>query len=90
MVDQWGVSNAQTIINSARDAEVGTVIDSINNLILAGKTNRAAVIVGCAQIMAQSITQAGAADLASDMRGAILALIDGFAIRSAVEDQPDE
>jgi hypothetical protein len=82
---QW----ARLIRDGATEAEVIAVIQAINELSWSRQANRAALTVACAQILAQNVTQA-TPDIAADIRTGIVALIDGFAMQSAIEEQFDE
>lgn len=75
---------ARLLWDGAADAEVIAVIEAINGLTASKRANRAAVMVACAQILAQNVTQAPL-DLAAEIRAGVLALIDGFAMQSAVK-----
>jgi hypothetical protein len=77
---------AATIRSGASDNQVELVIRAVNELTTARRANRAAVIVACAQILAQNIAESGPG-LASDIRSGIGALVEGFAMQSALLDE---
>ncbi|HEY4153525.1 MAG TPA: hypothetical protein VGM38_09410 [Pseudolysinimonas sp.] len=74
---------ARAIQNGATELQVRAVICAINRLTGSQRTNGAAVMVACAQILGQSIADAGP-DIASEMRAGLLTLVDGFAMQVAV------
>ncbi len=88
-MSQSGQRWARLIREGATEAEVIAVIQAINELSWSRQANRAALTVACAQILAQNVTQAPP-DIAAEIRDGILALIDGFAMQSAIEGQVEE
>jgi hypothetical protein len=80
MTDQeW----AQVILRDTDDHEVERVINAINSLTKRREARSGAVIIACAQVLSQCITQAPQG-IAAEIRTGILALIDGYATRFAV------
>lgn len=77
---QW----ANTILEATKDHEVIAVLDAVNRLTHTHKANRGAVIVACAQMLAQTIVAADP-DVAREVREGIMTLIDDYAIRLAVD-----
>jgi hypothetical protein len=77
---QW----ARAIQEGASDREVRAVVGAINALAASRRANRASVMVACAQILARNIT--AAPRLSSEIRAGVMALLDGFTMRSAVEE----
>lgn len=78
---KWGLS----IRRRAPETEIRAIVDVVNKLTASGLVSRAAIIVACAQILAQNITGAPP-DVAPEIRAGILALVDGFAMQSATEE----
>ena len=72
---------AKLIREGAPNHQTRAVVMAINELTRSHQTNRAAVIMGCAQILGQNIS--GEPEIAKEMRVAILELVDGFAMQSA-------
>jgi hypothetical protein len=72
---------AKVIRDGARDDQTRAVIGAINHLTRLNLANRAAVIMGCAQVLGQNIS--GEPEIAKEMRDAIMELVDGFAMQSA-------
>lgn len=77
---------AQLFLAHADEAAVLRVISAVNQVVSARRASRAAVVVACAQILAQVV--AGEDEVAPDIRDGIHALIDGCAMQVAVE-KPD-
>jgi hypothetical protein len=75
---------ARIIRDGAPDREVCVVIDAINVRTASYQANRGAVIVACAQILAQSIV--GEPSISAEIRAGIVALIDGFAMQAAIQE----
>ena len=71
----------------ASDDEVARIIDAINKITRDGRMNKADMIVACAQILAQTITSADAR-FAGNIRGGVIALIDGFVMQIAAGGAP--
>jgi hypothetical protein len=84
-VSQFDQQWAAVIWARAADADIVAVLEVINELTASTKVNQAAVMVACAQILAQSITRAPL-DVAGEVRAGILSLIDGLAMQSATEE----
>ena len=76
---------ANLIIRGAREDGSIAIIDAINKVTASGIANRGSVMVACAQIMAQTIVDAGSEN-ADVIRAAIMTLIDDYAIRLAMEE----
>ena len=76
---------AKIIRSAAENRQVEKVITAVNIITERRGANRAAVIVACAQILAQSITGGAEDEISHEMRQGIMALIDGFAMRLAVQ-----
>lgn len=81
----YGQRWADVIIQGASDRETIAVIQAINAVTAERRANLAAVMVACAQILAQSITNADP-DIAGEVRAGVLALVDGFAMQSAIQE----
>lgn len=77
---------ARVIQNGATASQVREVIGAINRLTGTHRTNGASVMIACAQILGQSITDAGP-EIAAEMRAGLLSLVDGFAMQTAMEEQ---
>jgi hypothetical protein len=73
---------ARIIQNGATAPQVHEVISAINKLTGARRTNGASVMVACAQILGQSISDAGP-EIAAEMRLGLMAMVDGFAMQTA-------
>lgn len=74
---------ADAILTGANDEQASLVVDAVNGL--PGGVGRASVILACAQILAQSITNAPP-DLAAAVRDGILIMIDDYAMHFALDD----
>lgn len=83
MAGEAGQEWAQLIRDAASDVDVISVIRAINNVTASYRANRAAVIVACAQILAQDIT--GEPEVAAEIRAGIRSMIDGYAIQVATD-----
>ena len=83
-----GQAWAAIIRNRATNEGIQAVVAAINLQTASGQTTRGSVIVACTQVLAQAIT--GAPDIAAAMRAGILALLDGYAMRLAVEEEAGE
>ncbi len=77
---------ANLIIRRADDDDAMFLMRAINSATAHG-ISRAAVIVVCAQILAQNITDADPA-IAAEMREGVLLMIDDFAMRFATDKEP--
>jgi hypothetical protein len=75
---------ARTIRSGSRSEGIDATVGAINRLTASGGANRADVIVACAFVLAQNIP-AGGDFIAAEMRHGIMALIDGFAMKVAME-----
>jgi hypothetical protein len=75
---------AAHIRRSAPNVEVETLIRAINVETRTRRARRGAVIVACAQVLAQCI--AGEPEISREVRLGIIALIDGFAMQMATAD----
>ena len=78
---------ARIIQNGAIETQVRDVIEAINRFSHAERANGASIMVACAQILGQSIVDAGP-DIASEMRSGLMALIDGYAMKVAAITTP--
>jgi hypothetical protein len=74
---------ANAILAGANDEQASRVVDAVNGL--PGGVGRASVILACAQILAQSITNAPPG-LAAEVRDGILIMIDDYAMHFALDD----
>jgi hypothetical protein len=84
MTDQvTGQHWAEVIRTGSTNDGVETVVRAINGATLSKRSNRADVIVVCAQILGQSITPGGPF-IAAEMRQGIMALIEGYAMQVAL------
>jgi|GEM_PF-6477590 len=82
MSERWQAQYWTKVIREgASDDQTQAVIGTINHLTRLNLANRAAVIMGCAQILGQNI--AGDPSIAKEMRDAILELVDGYAMHAA-------
>jgi hypothetical protein len=81
---ETGQEWARIIQQGAPDRAVCAIISAVNAMSAEVQANRAAIIVACAQVLAQNIT--GEPTLSSEVRAGILALVDGFAMQSAIEE----
>jgi hypothetical protein len=75
---------ANVIRAGSSDEGVMAVIDALNALSAARRCNIADVLVGCAQMLAQTITFADP-EIAKEIRAGIMTLIDGYATRLAID-----
>jgi len=74
------------IIRRGASAEgVCGIIQAVNQETAAKRSNRADVIIACAQLLGQSIPPDGV-ETASEMRQGIMAMIDGYLMQAAVEE----
>jgi hypothetical protein len=76
---------AAMIRSGAGSGDASAIIDAINRMTAARQAYRGAVMLACAQVLAQSIVEAGP-DRAPGIRSGIMALIDGFATQAAIGD----
>ncbi len=79
---------ARIIQNGATAKGVHAVITAINELTATRRVKGASVMIACAQILGQSIADAGP-DIASEMRAGLHALVDGFAMQTATLESHD-
>lgn len=73
---------ARMIRDGASDRGVGNIIQAVNTATKLEMSNRSDVIVACTQILAQNI--AGDRTIAAEIRLGIMSMIDGYAMRVAV------
>lgn len=73
---------SRIIRNSATNAEVRAVIEALNELTGSCRASGASVMVACAQILGQSISDSGP-EISVEMRAGLLSLVDGFAMQTA-------
>lgn len=78
---------AKVVRDGSTDRGVVEIILAINRETQAKRANQADVIVACAQILGQSIAPGGP-EIASELRQAVMSLIDGYTFRVAVEATP--
>jgi hypothetical protein len=78
---------AKLVQDGSSDRGVMCIITAINDETKAYRANQADVIVACAQILGQSIAPGGP-EIASELRQAVMSLIDGYTLRVAVESTP--
>lgn len=74
---------ANLIDDAAIPDQAARVVQVINHLVESRQVSRATVIVACAQILAQTITEAPP-DLAGAVRDGVLTLVDDYAVHFAV------
>lgn len=66
---------------------IDAAVQALNCEIRSAHLTRADVIVACAQLLGQSVANAGP-DCAAEMRAGILAMVDGYTMQTAVELEP--
>lgn len=75
---------AKVVRDGSSDRGVEGIIAAISRETTSHRSNQADAIVACAQILGQSIAPGGP-HIATELRQAIMALIDGYAFQVAVE-----
>jgi hypothetical protein len=75
---------AKIVRDGSSDRGVTGIITAINLVTKSREANQADVVVACAQILGQSIAPGGPY-LASELRQAVMSLIDGYTFIVAVE-----
>jgi hypothetical protein len=73
-------------MQTARDSEVAAIIKALNKVTGGKQANLASVIVACTQILGHTVMLAEPSTKA-EIRTGILALIDGFAMQAAIEEE---
>ena len=73
---------AEVVRDGSSEGGVKRVIGAVNDETRCRLANRADVIVACAQILGQNI--AGEPEVAREIRAAIMEMVDGYAMHSAV------
>lgn len=75
---------SEMIRDGASDRGVGNILQAVNVATKLELSNRADVIVACAQILAQNIT--ANPTIAAEIRLGIMSMIDGYAMRVAINE----
>lgn len=83
MDDQYAQQWARVVKDGATADGVKHVILAINRETAMRRANRADVMVACAQLLGQSIAPGGP-EIAKELRQAVMAMIDGYAMEVAV------
>lgn len=78
---------AKLVRDGSTDQGVMGVIAAINRETHSHRAKQADVIVACAQVLGQSIAPGGP-KIASELRQAVMTMIDGYALQVAVEITP--
>jgi cytochrome c-type biogenesis protein CcmH/NrfF len=78
---------AKVVRDGSTDGGVVSVILAINEETRSKRANQADVMVACAQILGQSIAPGGP-DIASELRQAVMSMIDGYTYQVAAETTP--
>lgn len=83
----YGQYWASLVKDGSSERGVKWIIAAINEETGARRATQADVIVACAQILGQSIAPGGP-EIASELRQAVMSLIDGYTCQVAVETTP--
>jgi hypothetical protein len=76
---------SRTIQLSATDKGVEEVTNALNTTLLDKRCTKVDIMVACAQALGQLIVPAGT-DIADVMRRGVIALIDGYSMEAATQD----
>lgn len=74
---------AKIIRKESTNVGVKRVLNAVNSTVGPGKSNRADVFIACCQILGQDIP--GEAAISVEIRAALLAMIDGYAMQVATD-----